>query len=149
MKSFDGELFMSDLNQVVISGRLTKDAQFREVKGSSLAEISIASNRVWNDRSGNKQEETVFIDVDLWGKQAEYFGNNLQKGSYIMVTGRLRREVWDSPDGQKRTRISIRADKIDLPPLSSNGTSTKSKDTRLVHANVEPEVDFENESVPF
>ena len=116
---------MSDLNQVIMSGRLTRDASLKTLSsGSSVAELSLASNRIWNDRSGNKQEETVFVDVDLWGKQAEYFGNNLKKGDYIMVTGRLRRESWET-DGQKRSKLSLRADKIDLPPKVVNTTSSQ------------------------
>ena len=131
---------MSDLNQVIMSGRLTRDASLKTLSsGSSVAELSLASNRIWNDRSGNKQEETVFVDVDLWGKQAEYFGNNLKKGDYIMVTGRLRRESWET-DGQKRSKLSLRADKIDLPPKVVNTTPAQ-----------EPEVNFDEPvgSTPF
>lgn len=131
---------MSDLNQVIISGRLTRDASLKTLSsGSSVAELSVASNRIWNDRNGNKQEETVFVDVDLWGKQAEYFGNNLKKGDYVMVTGRLRRESWET-DGQKRSKLSLRADKIDLPPKVVNTTSSQ-----------EPEVNFDEPvgSTPF
>lgn len=131
---------MSDLNQVIISGRLTRDASLKTLSsGSSVAELSIASNRIWNDRNGNKQEETVFVDVDLWGKQAEYFGNNLKKGDYVMVTGRLRRESWET-DGQKRSKLSLRADKIDLPPKVVNTTPAQ-----------EPEVNFDEPvgSTPF
>lgn len=137
---------MSDLNQVIVSGRLTRDASLKSLSsGSSLVEISIASNRIWNDRNGNKQEETVFIDIDLWGKQADYFGKNLKKGDYIMVTGRLRRETWEA-EGQKRSKLSIRADKIDLPPKFGN-SSTK----QLQLPSQEEEVDFDEtvESAPF
>ena len=132
---------MSDLNQVIMSGRLTRDASLKTLSsGSSVAELSVASNRIWNDRNGNKQEETVFVDVDLWGKQAEYFGNNLKKGDYVMVTGRLRRESWETDDGQKRSKISLRADKIDLPPKVVNTTPAQ-----------EPEVNFDEPvgSTPF
>lgn len=131
---------MSDLNQVIISGRLTRDASLKNLpSGSSVAELSVASNRIWNDRNGEKQEETVFVDVDLWGKQSNYFGNNLKKGDYVMVTGRLRRETWET-DGQKRSKISLRADKIDLPPKVVNSSVAK-----------EPEVNFDEPvgSAPF
>lgn len=131
---------MSDLNQVIISGRLTRNASLKTLSsGSSVAELSVASNRIWNDRNGNKQEETVFVDVDLWGKQAEYFGNNLKKGDYVMVTGRLRRESWET-DGQKRSKLSLRADKIDLPPKVVNTAPAQ-----------EPEVNFDEPvgSTPF
>jgi single-strand DNA-binding protein len=131
---------MSDLNQVIISGRLTRDAALKTLSsGSSVAELSVASNRIWNDRNGEKKEETVFVDVDLWGKQAEYFGNNLKKGDYVMVTGRLRRESWET-DGQKRSKLSLRADKIDLPPKVVNTAPAK-----------EPEVNFDEPvgSTPF
>ena len=131
---------MSDLNQVIISGRLTRDASLKTLpSGSSVAELSVASNRIWNDRNGDKQEETVFVDVDLWGKQSNYFGNNLKKGDYVMVTVRLSRETWET-DGQKRSKISLRADKIDLPPKVVNSSVAK-----------EPEVNFDEPvgSAPF
>ena len=131
---------MSDLNQVIISGRLTRDASLKTLpSGSSVAELSVASNRIWNDRNGDKQEETVFVDVDLWGKQSNYFGNNLKKGDYVMVTGRLRRETWET-DGQTRSKISLRADKIDLPPKVVNSSVAN-----------EPEVNFDEPvgSAPF
>ncbi|MBW2471564.1 MAG: single-stranded DNA-binding protein [Deltaproteobacteria bacterium] len=133
---------MSDLNQVIVRGRLTRDASLKTLpSGSSVAELSVASNRIWNDRNGNKQEETVFVDVDLWGKQADYFGNNLKKGDYVMVTGRLRRETWET-DGQKRSKLSLRADKIDLPP-KANGSTARQQE--------EPEVNFDEPvgSTPF
>lgn len=133
---------MSDLNQVILSGRLTRDASLRALpSGSSVAELAVASNRIWNDRNGNKQEETVFIDVDVWGRQADYFGNNLKKGDYVMVTGRLRLETWES-DGQKRSKISLRADRVDLPPKTANSS---------VRQQEEPEVNFDEPvgSTPF
>ena len=133
---------MSDLNQVVISGRLTRDASLKTLpSGSQVAELSMASNRIWYNKNGEKQEETVFVDVDLWSKQAEYFGSNLTKGDYVMVTGRLRRESWET-DGQKRSKISIRADKIDLPPKAGSGTTKP---------DAEEEVDFDQPvgSTPF
>ena len=81
---------MSDLNQVIISGRLTRDASLKTLpSGSSVAELSVASNRIWNDRNGEKQEETVFVDVDLWGKQSNYFGNNLSVQRFLFVLTRL------------------------------------------------------------
>lgn len=126
---------MSDLNITIISGRLTRDPELRYTKsGQSVAQFTMASNRIWKNTTG-KQEETIFVDVVVWGNQAETISKILSKGRYAMVSGRLKQDTWEQ-DGQRRSKIIINADKVDLPPKEYDNTKN-------VVSEVEEEVDFE------
>ena len=110
---------MSDYNHVGIAGRLTRDAELRYVaSGTAVLDLSLASNRKFKDK-----EETVFVDVTVWGKQAETLAQYLVKGKYVMVGGRLKFESWDS-DAGKRTKVCIVADSVDFVPLATNAQSS-------------------------
>lgn len=99
---------MSDVNQVVLSGRLTADPVRRATKtGKTVANFRIASNRFYADK-----EETVFIDVTVWNRAAEAVLEYLRKGSMVLVTGRLEYDVWEDRDGKKRTTYRIQADRV-------------------------------------
>jgi len=130
---------MSDLNQVVISGRLTRDPELRQTKsGQSVGEMTLASNRIWKNANG-RQEDTIFTDVVVWGKQAETLKNLLCKGKYVMVSGRLHQESWQANDGSRRSKIVIHAEKIDLPPKDVGADRSVNNSVET-----EPEVDFED-----
>lgn len=128
---------MSDLNMIIVSGRLTRDPELRSTSsGQSVAQFTMASNRIWKNTTG-KQEETIFIDVVVWGKQAETVSNILRKGRYAMVTGRLKQDNWEH-EGQRRSKIVINADKVDLPPKEYEHATAR------VAAEREPEVNFDD-----
>lgn len=131
---------MSDVNSYNLSGRLTRDANLRYLQsGTALAEFTVASNRIWKS-NGEKKEDTLFIDVNVWGKQAEFIGG-LKKGDYVMVTGRIRQESWEV-EGQKRSKYVVIADQVNLPPGQVVSNQPK------VSQKAEEEVNFEEE-VPF
>ena len=81
---------MSDLNEVIVSGRLTRDCELRYTPtGTAVTDVIIASNRIWS-KDSDRQEETTFVDITIWGKQAESLHEYLVKGRHIMVVGRLK-----------------------------------------------------------
>jgi single-strand DNA-binding protein len=108
-----------NLNKVFLVGRLTRDPQLRYTpSGSAVADVGLAVNRVFTDASGQKREETCFVDVVLWKKQAETCARYLHKGNPIFIEGRLNYESWEGNDGQKRTRLRVVADNfqfVDTP----------------------------------
>jgi len=107
---------MSDLNKWVGSGRVTRDTELRYTpNGNPVADISVASNRVWS-KDGEKQEETTFVDITLWGKAAESLSKYLTKGTFIMVEGRLKLDTWAATDGTKRSKLRVVADNVNLGP---------------------------------
>lgn len=102
---------MGNLNKVFLMGRLARDPELRYTPtGLPVAEIRIAVNRSYNDQSGERREETAFVDVVMWRKRAEVCCEYLRKGSPIFIEGRLAMDTWETPDGQKRSRLRVVAD---------------------------------------
>lgn len=99
---------MLDLNRVSIIGRLTRDPELRSLQsGRSVCTFSVATGRQWNDASGQKQKETEFHNVVMWGKLAEICSQYLHKASRLYVDGRLKTRDWTGTDGVKRYRTEI------------------------------------------
>lgn len=100
---------MASFNKVILVGNLTRDVDLRFTpKGTAIAKLGIAVNRVWRNEVGESKEEVTFVDVDAFGKQAETIANYLKKGSPLLVEGRLRLDQWDDKQtGQKRSRLGV------------------------------------------
>ena len=134
---------MSDLNEVVISGRLTRDTELRYTpSGTAVTDVVIASNRIWS-KDSERQEETTFVDVTIWGKQAESLHTYLVKGRHLMIVGRLKLNKWETEEGDKRSKLTMVADKINLTP-SGGGKNNKppSESKEKVGAAAAEEVPF-------
>jgi single-strand DNA-binding protein len=101
---------MANLNKVFLIGNLTRDPELRYTpSGTAVAQFGLATNRRWKDRSsGEMREETTFVDVEVWGRQAELAGQYLAKGRPLFIEGRLRLDQWeDRNTGQKRSRLKV------------------------------------------
>ena len=100
---------MANFNKVMLMGNLTRDPEVRYTpKGTAIATIGLAVNRTWTAESGEKKEEVTFIDVDVWGKQAETIGQYMSKGRPLFIEGRLRLDQWDDKEpGQKRSKLKV------------------------------------------
>lgn len=104
-----------NFNKAIIIGRVTKDPEVRSTpSGQTVATLSVATNRTWNNSSGEKQEKTEFHNVVVWGKLAEICGQYLVKGQEVMFEGRLETRSWEGQDGQKRSRTEIIAENMQL-----------------------------------
>lgn len=100
---------MANFNKVLLMGNLTRDPEVRYTpKGTAVATIGLAVNRVWTTESGEKKEEVMFVDVDVWGRQAETIGQYMSKGRPIFIEGRLKLDQWDDKEsGQKRSKLKV------------------------------------------
>ena len=100
---------MASFNKVILMGNLTRDPELRYTSGgTAIAKLGLAVNRVWRDAEGQQKEETTFVDVDAFGKQAETLGQYMQKGRPILVAGRLKLDQWeDKNTGQNRSRLGV------------------------------------------
>lgn len=109
---------MANLNKVMLIGNLTRDPELRYTpKGTAVADIAIAINRIWNNEAGQRQEETTFVDVTLWGRQAELAQQYLSKGRGIYVEGRLQMDTWDDKTtGQKRSKLKVIGENLQFLP---------------------------------
>jgi single-strand DNA-binding protein len=105
---------MPDLNKVFLMGRLTFDPELRKTpSGTSVAELRMATNRSWVGRDGERRDETLYIDVTVWDRQAQTCCEYLRKGSAIHVEGSLRVDSWeDKTTGEKRSKIRVHADRV-------------------------------------
>lgn len=104
---------MANLNKVFLIGRLTRDPELRFTpQGTPVCDLSIAVNRILRNPDGTQREETSYIDVTVWGRQAEIAAQYLKKGRETFVEGRLTQDRWESPDGQKRTKLKVTAERV-------------------------------------
>ena len=104
---------MASLNKVFLIGNLTRPPELRYTpSGTAVADVRLAVNRSYTTQSGEKREDTCFLTVVVWGKQAESCGEYLDKGSPILVEGRLQTREWEGKDGQKRTVIEVVAERV-------------------------------------
>lgn len=107
------------LNKAMIFGNLTRDPELKALpSGMNVCSFSLATNRVYNDRDGNRQENTDYHNITVFGKQAENCAKYLTKGSSTYVEGRLQTRSWEK-DGQKQYRTEIIADRVQFGPKSS------------------------------
>ncbi len=109
---------MANLNKVMLIGNLTRDPELRYTpKGTAVADIALAINRVWNNDQGQKQEETTFVDVTLWGRQAELAQQYLSKGRGAYIEGRLQMDTWDDKEtGKKRSKLKVIGETLQFMP---------------------------------
>lgn len=100
---------MASLNKVMLIGNLTRDPEVRYTpKGSAVVDLGMAINRYYTTDNGEKREETTFVDVTLWGRQAELAGQYLTKGRPVFIEGRLQLDTWDDREtGQKRSKLRV------------------------------------------
>ncbi|MFH1562185.1 MAG: single-stranded DNA-binding protein [Nitrospirota bacterium] len=104
---------MANYNRVIIAGNLTRDPELRYIpSGEAVANFTVAINRNYTTKAGERKEETSFIPVVVWKKQAETCNQYLRKGSPALVEGRLQQRSWETQEGQKRTIIEVVADRV-------------------------------------
>ena len=127
---------MANLNKVFLIGNLTRDPELRYTPGgTAVANLGIAVNRRFKDSSGELKEEVCFLTVTVWDKQAEACCQYLTKGRPVFVEGVLQSRFWETPEGQKRSAIDVRAERVQF--LGSYGGTGKDKDKEGVEKNQE------------
>ena len=148
---------MANLNKVMLIGNLTRDPELRYTpKGTAVADIGMAINRVWNNDSGQKQEETTFVDVTLWGRQAELAEKYLGKGRGVYIEGRLQLDSWDDKEtGKKRSKLKVVGENLQfLPdgkagPGGGGGGGQRPQSDSTPAASAAPAVEEDEDDIPF
>jgi single-strand DNA-binding protein len=104
---------MVALNKVLIAGRLTRKPELRKTpNGISVTDLLVALNREFVTLGGDRQQEVCFVDVVVWGKQAESCAQVLDCSSPVLVEGRLQLDVWHAKDGEKRCKLRVAAERV-------------------------------------
>lgn len=110
-----------NLNKVILVGRVVREIELRTTpQGQSVASFPLATNRFWIDKTGQRQEETEYHQIVVWGRQAEVCKQYVDKGRLLMVEGRLRTRSWETPTGEKRYRTEVIAEQIQFGPRTLN-----------------------------
>lgn len=102
------------LNKVFLAGNLTRDPEVRVTpSGMAVADLGLAVNESYKDTATNEwKEKPVFVDVVVWGKQAQSAGEYLSKGSPVLIEGRLQLDQWETQQGEKRSKMRVNAQRV-------------------------------------
>ena len=116
------------LNKAIVIGNLTRDPEMKALpSGIQVTSFSLATNRVWKDKSGAKQESVDYHNIVVFGRQAETAAQYLKKGASVLVEGRMQTRSWDDKgSGEKKYRTEIVADRIQFGPRREGGAPTAS-----------------------
>jgi single-strand DNA-binding protein len=131
---------MASLNKVFLAGNLTRDPELRYTPGgTAVAQFGMAVNRKFKNREGQMQEEATFVDIEVWGRQAETASEYLGKGSGVLVEGRLKLDSWESKQtGEKRSKLRVVGERVQFLGARREGGKPPSGRQRPPQAGARP-----------
>jgi len=104
---------MASFNKVILMGNLTRDPELRSIpSGSQVCNFDLAMNRVYTTQAGERKEEVCYMTIVVWGKQGENCAQYLKKGRQALVEGHLQQRSWTTPEGQKRSKLEVVAERV-------------------------------------
>jgi single-strand DNA-binding protein len=124
---------------VILVGNLTRDPELRYIpSGTAVTDVGLAVNDRRKSANGEWVEETTFIDVTLWGRQAEVAGEYLGKGSPVLIEGRLKLDTWETNDGQKRSKLKVVGERMQMLGAASGNKGGRSRQQSSQHQEPAP-----------
>ncbi len=121
---------MTGYNRIVLVGNLTRDPELRTTSsGNIVTDLGMAINERHRNKAGDSSESTCFVDVVVWGRQAESCAQYLSKGSPALIEGRLQFDKWQTQDGQHRQKLRIKADRVLFIADGHHGAPTARADS--------------------
>ncbi len=156
---------MASYNRVILVGNLTRDPELRYIaSGTAVTELGLAINDRRKTPEGQWVEDTTYVDVTLWARNAEVASEFLSKGSPVLIEGRLKLDTWETQDGQKRSRLRVVGERMQMLGTRNQGggnaaSSTRSAPQQSAHSQPAPANDsydipppdasFPNDDIPF
>jgi single-strand DNA-binding protein len=138
---------MASFNRVVLVGNVTRDVELRVLgSGTSVADIGMAVNDRYKNKAGEWVDEPTYVDVSAWGRTAEVASEYLQKGSPVLIEGRLKLETWEK-DGQKRSKLKVVCEKLQL--LGQKGQRQSGAEDEPVGVSGDNDRGFDRDEIPF
>jgi len=138
---------MANYNKVLLMGNLTRDPELKRTSSDmAVAQISIAVNRRYKDKTGELKEETTFVDCEAWGKTAETMAKYLSKGKPVFVEGRLKLDQWQDKDGNNRSKLKVVIEKFEFVDSRGGQSSTPSTPSTTETVTAAPPAD---DDIPF
>ncbi len=137
-----------NLNKAFILGNLTRDPELRQTPtGKNVASFGVATNHIWSDPSGNKQTQTEFHNVVVWGRLAEIASQYLAKGRLVFIEGRITTRSWQDQQGQKKYRTEIVAENMQLGPRFQSASNPNQAPASATHESGQGS-DYNRETLP-
>ena len=103
----------ANLNKVFLMGNLTRDPEVRYTpKGTAVGEFGVAINDSYKAQDGTIKESVTYVDIEVWSRQAETCKQYLSKGRSVFIEGSLKFDQWESPEGQKKSKLRVRAERV-------------------------------------
>jgi len=138
-----------NLNKVFLIGRLTQDPQIKTIpsSGQQVCNFGLATSRYFTDKAGQKQQQTEFHNIVLFGRLAEIASQYLTKGSLLFLEGRIRTRTWQDASGQKRQRTEILGERLQLGPKAAGKIIPPAQEVQEEIPVIEDEVDIRD--IPF
>ena len=113
---------MGSMNKVILMGNLTRDPEHKQLpSGTAVTEMGMAINEKFRNKENELVESTCFVEITAWGRQAELCHEYLHKGSRALVDGRLQYDSWETEDGQKRSKLRVRANRVQFIDRANSG----------------------------
>jgi single-strand DNA-binding protein len=138
------------MNKVLLIGNLTRDPEIRYTpSGSAVTQLRLAVNHRFRGRDNNWRDDTVFLDVEVWGRQAETLSQQVKKGWSVFVDGRLKMDEWTSKDGTKRSKLVVTSLLVTpLGPPSGKGAAAAETEEEAAPASPKPDAAEEESIAP-
>jgi len=139
---------MASYNRIIMMGNLTRDPEYKQLSsGQAVCRLGLASNRQFKNRqTGSMVQEVCFVDIDVWGPQADSCSQYLQKGSGVLVEGRLKFDTWQDNDGQRRSKHAIVADRVTFLSAINSAQMEDKKDEQVAAQSATPKTTQNNSS---
>ena len=140
---------MASFNRVMLMCNLTRNPELKYTpSGTAVTDLGLAVNESFKNKAGETVEQTCFVDVVVWGRQAETASEFLTKGSPAFIEGRLQFDQWENQEGEKRSKLRVRAERVQfLSSGASNGNNTS--EFQADSGKVTPEDASLDDDVPF
>jgi len=138
-----------NLNKAFVLGNVTREPEVRSLpSGQQVCNFSIATNRFYTDSAGQKQQSTEFHNIVCFGKLADISSRYLNKGSLVLIEGRIQTRNWVNTQGAKQYRTEIIAESLQLGPKGSGGTSSGGDSNYSRHSSATPDADSAKQDLP-
>ena len=121
---------MPNFNKVLLMGNLTREPELRATpSGTAVCQFGLAVSRSYNNPNGERQEETTFVDVEAWGRQAETISKYVTKGNPLFIEGRLKLDTWENKEGEKRSKMKVVLENMQLISQRGEGGGYSQSDS--------------------
>lgn len=139
---------MANFNKVIVAANLVSDPELKTVGDSNVVRFRVAINRKFTTKSGEKKEESTYIDAEMWGSRASVISEYLKKGDPVLIEGHLKQENWETKDGEKRSKILVSIEDFEFMNGRKDSETKTTAETK-VSTKSKSKADASLQDIPF